>query len=180
MKIGFVSVEGRGEIDRLLSETAAALAAQGIRTAGIVKDHDHCSAFANGCDMMVRVLPNGAVIKITQDLGEGSDACRLDPSAIAEAVAQVENTALEAAQLFILNKFGPEEAAGRGFRAVIAKALDNGIPVLVGVGKTCRADFETFAGGLAEALPGDPAAISAWCQSAVQPAPVGGGKAMVL
>ncbi|MGB4826889.1 MAG: DUF2478 domain-containing protein [Paracoccaceae bacterium] len=180
MKIGFVSVEGRGEIDRLLSETAAVLDGQKIRTAGIVKDNGHCSAFANGCDMMVRVLPHGPVIKITQDLGEGSDACRLDPAAIADAVAQVENGQLDAAQMFILNKFGPEEAAGRGFRAVIAKALDQGIPVLVGVGKTCRADFEAFSGGLAEALPGDPAAISAWCQSAVQPAPVGGGKAMVL
>ena len=35
MKIGFISVAGRGEIDRLLSETAKALAAQGLRAAGI-------------------------------------------------------------------------------------------------------------------------------------------------
>ena len=97
MKIGFVSVEGRGEIDRLLSETAAVLDGQKIRTAGIVKDNGHCSAFANGCDMVVRVRPHGPVIKIAQDLGEGSDACRLDPAAIADAVAQVENGQLDAA-----------------------------------------------------------------------------------
>lgn len=180
MKIGVVSVEGRGEIDRLLSETAEALAALGIRTAGIVKDHHHCGTYANGCDMRVRVLPQGALIKITQDLGEGSDACRLDPSAIAEAVAQVEKAGLAAAQMFILNKFGPEEAAGRGFRAVIARALDDGIPILVGVGKTCRADLDAFCGGLAEALPADTAAITAWCLSAVQPALVGGGKDIFL
>ena len=180
MKIGFISVAGRGEIDRLLSETAKALAAQGLRAAGIVKDDGYGSAYANGCDMKVRVLPHGPLIKITQDLGEGSDACRLDPAAIAEAVAQVENVGLDAAQLFILNKFGPEEAAGRGFRAIIARALDHGIPVLVGVGQTCRADFDAFCGGLAEALPADTSAITAWCLSAVQPAPVGGGKDIFL
>ena len=167
MEIAFVSTPERGEIDRLLAETAEVLARQQIYAAGIVKDLTYDSAFENGCDMKVRVLPDGPVIKITQDLGDGSDACRLDPAAIADAVAQVESGDLSQAQLFILNKFGPEEAAGRGFRGVISRAMELGIPVLVGVGSASREDFDEFTEGLAEPLPADTDAISAWCLTAI-------------
>ena len=168
MKIGVVSAPERGETDRLLSETAQELEKRGIRTSGIVKVLEHVSEFENGCDMKVRVLPAGPVIKITQSLGQGSGACRLDPGAIAESVAQVENGALHEAQIFILNKFGPEEVAGRGFRNVIGEALELGIPVLVGVGPASRAEFDTFAGGFAETLPAEADAIRDWCLNTVQ------------
>jgi len=167
MEIAFVSTPERGETDRLLAETAARLARQQVHVAGIVKELAYDSAFENGCDMKVRVLPEGPVIKITQDLGEGSAACRLDPGAIAEAVAQVENGEWSRAQVFILNKFGPEEAAGRGFRGVIGRAIELGIPVVVGVGGASRKDFDTFTDGLAEPLPADCEAISAWCLTAL-------------
>ncbi len=167
MEIAFVSTPERGETDRLLAEAAALLAGQQISVAGIVKELSYESAFENGCDMKVRVLPNGPVIKITQDLGEGSDACRLDPAAIADAVAQVENGDLSLAQVFILNKFGPEEAEGRGFRNVIGRALELGIPVLVGVGSGSREEFDDFTDGLAEPLPADTEAISSWCLTAI-------------
>jgi len=168
MKIAYVNAQGRGEIDQLLAETAALLERRKVRTAGIIKDLDHDSAYENGCDMKVRVLPFGPVIKITQDLGEGSESCRLNPAAIAEAVMQVENNGLAGAQMFILNKFGPEEAAGRGFCAAIGTALEQGIPVLVGVSDAGQKNFDTFAGGLAEKLPADAVDIAAWCMSATQ------------
>ncbi len=182
MDIAFVSAEGRGETDRLLSEAAAEMARGGIRTAGIVKHLPYAGAYENGCDAKVQVLPDGPVIKITQDLGAGSDACRLDPAAIAGAVVAVENSALESADLFILNKFGPEEAAGRGFCAVIGKALELGIPVLVGVGRGARPDFETFTDSLATPLPADAAAIAEWCRETVAKAnpPQGGVHRMRL
>lgn len=163
MRIARVGSEVRGETDILLTRIAARLQAEGMALAGIVRDLGHDSAAANGCDMKVRVLPDGPVIQITQDLGPGSDACRLDPAAIAEAVAQVEGGALGAAQVFILNKFGPEEAAGRGFVPVIARALDLGVAVLVGVGTANSAAFDSFAGGMAETLPPDADRVRAWC-----------------
>lgn len=162
MKLACISAEGRGETDRILAQTVALLEQNGMRTAGIVKVLEHDSTFANGCDMVVRVLPDGPEIKITQSLGEGSDACRLDPGAIAHAVSTVESTDLDGAEVFILNKFGPEEAAGRGFCAVIGKALERDIPVLVGVGAS-RENFDKFAAGLATDLPANPDAINAWC-----------------
>lgn len=164
MKIAYVSSAIQGETDRLLSAIAGKLQADGKTLAGIVKEQDHIGSFANGCDMKIRVLPSGPVIKITQDLGAGSDACRLDPGAIAEAVSRVEMGTMADAFLFILNKFGPEESAGRGFCNVIGTALEQGIPVLVGVGGANKGAFETFAGGLAVTLAAEEQAVLDWLQ----------------
>ncbi len=168
MKIACVTSPERGGTDRLLSDIATRLQASGMHLAGIVKDVGYASGFDNGCDMKVRVLPDGPVIKITQELGKGSDACRLDPGAIANAVASVENGSLDNADLFILNKFGPEEAAGRGFCSVIGAAIDRDIPVLVGVSGASKAAFDTFTGGLAPALTPQVQAILEWCQNETQ------------
>ncbi len=167
MKIARVSSEKRGENDRLLTGVADRLQEGGSALAGIVKELSHVSAYDNGCDVKVRVMPEGPVIQITQNLGAGSDACRLDPSAIVTAVSAVESGSLDEADLFILNKFGPEEAAGRGFISAIVKAMDQGIPVLVGVGTGNREAFDSFAGGLAETLPADPDTIREWCLTAM-------------
>ncbi|WP_456391038.1 DUF2478 domain-containing protein [Profundibacter sp.] len=164
MRIAVVSSPKRGETDRLLSQTAAFLLTQGVKLTGIVKVLEEEEDASCACDMSVRVLPNGQIIPITQDLGDGSDACKLDPGAIALAVHEVEKQPLEDVQLFILNKFGPEEADGRGFRAAIGAALEAGIPVLVGVGGPSRAAFDVFVDGLGETLPPDTDAIRAWCQ----------------
>ena len=165
MRIATLTAEGRGETDRLLAELAHGLIAQGVNVAGIVKHMEHESQFDNGCDMHVRVLPDGPVIPITQALGQGSDACRLDPAGIAASVAAVEGGDLANADLMILNKFGPEEAEGRGFRSAIATALEAGVPVLVGLGlgAQTRAAFAEFTAGLSDALPADPDALMAWC-----------------
>lgn len=167
MRIATLTAEGRGETDRLLAELAEKLIAEGVNAAGIVKHMAHESQFDNGCDMHVRVLPDGPIIPITQALGAGSDACRLDPAGIAASVAAVEGGDLVGADLMILNKFGPEEAEGRGFRTAIATALEAGVPVLVGLGlgAQTRAAFDAFTAGMAEALPADPAALEAWCRA---------------
>lgn len=163
MKLACVTSKKQGETDRLLAELAAALEAEGKVLSGIVKDLGYSALHENGCDMSVRVLPTGPVIKITQDLGKGSDACRLDPTALADAVARVEQVGFQNVDLFILNKFGPEEAASRGFCSVMGKALEHDIPVLVGVGMGNKDAFLKFAGNLAEDLPDDASALRRWC-----------------
>lgn len=165
MKIALVNSEKRGETDQLIAMVARQLQSEDVALSGIVKMLDHTSEFANGCDMKVRVLPAGPVIKITQDLGKGSNACRLDPIALTTAVATVESQSMEGVDMFILNKFGPEEAAGRGFCAAIGAALERDIPVLVGVGAASRDAFDLFAGGLAKLLPPDQDVILQWSRS---------------
>lgn len=167
MKIAYVSSSIRGETDRVLTAIAGRMQTAGATLSGIVKEESYDSQFDNGCDMKVRVLPAGPIVKITQELGAGSDACRLDPAAIAEAVSCVERQSLDASDLFILNKFGPEEAAGRGFVTAIAKAVEADVPVLVGVGKASLDAFQAFCGGDANALPADADAIMDWCEKTV-------------
>ena len=169
MKIASISAPGRGETDRLITEAAAQLQQAGTRLNGIVKVLQDMPEGSHHCDMDVQVLPRGSTIRITQSLGEGSEGCRLNPEAIAQAVAAVEAAAQGPADLFILNKFGPEEAEGRGFRTAIATALEHGIPVLVGLGggAASRAAFKDFTAGLAETLEPDSDAIFAWCRAAL-------------
>ncbi len=163
MNIGIVSSEVLGRTDELISQTVARLQADGAVLAGIVK----VPVSAKGdhpCDMDVRVLPDGPEIRITQSLGAGSTGCRLNPAGIAEAVAAVEGRGIAGAELFVLNKFGPQEAEGHGFCEAIGTALEHGIPVLVGVGKGSREALEGFVDGMGEVLEPEPEAIYAWCK----------------
>lgn len=165
MNIAYVTGRAPGETDRLMSEVAARLAADGHRLAGIVKAPEKATPDDFHCNAMVQVLPDGPVIAITQALGPGSRACRLDPAGIAAAVAAVASGSLDGAELFLLNKFGPEEIAGRGFRELIGAALERGnIPILVGVGGANRGAFEAFADGLAVEVPPEPEALLHWCR----------------
>ncbi len=167
MKLAVLSSGIQGEIDRLLSETADKLQAEGVRLVGVVKVLEGNSPDTHSCDMDLRVLPDGPPIRITQSLGSGAAGCRLNPGAITEAVAAVEQRSVDAFDLFILNKFGPQETEGRGFCAAIGSALEQNIPVLVGVGGACRDAFDAFADGMAEVLPPDREAIHKWCVEAM-------------
>lgn len=165
MKIAVVSSQTRGQTDQLLSEIAAELQGAGARLCGAVKILQDTDENAHACDMDLQVLPDGPAVRITQSLGEGSQGCRLNPTAITEAVALTEKIGSAGFDLFILNKFGPEESEGRGFCTAIATALENDTPVLVGVGVACREAFDKFAAGMAENLPPDPEAIRDWCKA---------------
>lgn len=59
---------GRGDTDLVLAELAANLAARGLRCCGTVQINTE-RADAGPCDMDVRVLPDGPVLRISQDLG---------------------------------------------------------------------------------------------------------------
>lgn len=162
MKIGYVMLSERGEMNRLLSAFAAELAASGLRLAGAVQQDGECLPDGK-CDMDLRILPQGPVVRISQDLGKGARGCRLDPAALEQAVALTE-AELQAAppDLIILNKFGKHEAEGRGFRSTIAQALALDVPVLVGVNETNFTRFEAFTEGLAENAGNHLAALKTW------------------
>ncbi len=78
-------------------------------------------------------------------------------------MAKVEQSDIAGAGLFVLNKFGPQEAEGHGLCEAIGAALEHDIPVLVGVGKGSHAALEGFVDGMGEVLAPEPEAIYAWC-----------------
>lgn len=143
----------RGATDRLLAEVAARLAAMGWPLAGAVQvNSGGCEGEV--CDMDLKLLDGSGTIRISQSLGRLSDGCRLDPAGLEEAAGRVSASLKRTPpRLIIINKFGRQEAEGRGFRPVIAEALMVGVPVLTGVGHDHTAAFAAFADGMATALP---------------------------
>lgn len=168
MKLAYTIAPGRGETNVLLAEIADVLIARDVRVAGTVQiDTDRGEG--RKCDMDVKVLPDGPLIRISEDRGAGARGCRLDTDALEGAVADTEAALARGADLLLVNKFGKHEAEGRGFRAAIATALEQNIPVLVGVNKLNRDAFEAFCGGGGEELPANPAAIRSWINSVLVP-----------
>ncbi|MDH3265267.1 MAG: DUF2478 domain-containing protein [Paracoccaceae bacterium] len=148
MKIAYMKAPGRGDTDLLLARVADLLAARGVRTCGTVQfnsEREDCGP----CDMDVKVLPDGPVIRISQSLGREARGCRLDPHALETAVGLVGASLDAGADVLIVNKFGKHEAEGRGFRGLIAEAQARGIPVLVGLNHLNEDPFHEFTGGVA-------------------------------
>jgi nucleoside-triphosphatase THEP1 len=161
MNLAYTMAPGRGDTDLILFKLANVLAARGLRCCGTVQMNSE-RGDTGPCDMDVRVLPDGPILRISQDLGRASHGCRLDPAALETAVGLVSSSMGQDSDLLIVNKFGKHEVQGRGFRTVIAEALSKGIPVLVGVNALNLPAFEEFSGGLGRRLPCESAALADW------------------
>ena len=153
--------------DSLIARCAAALVASGYRLGGIVQSNPHRSG-RRRCDMYVKDLLGGDKIKISLDRGNEARGCRLDPDAFARIDTWVERAVLERVDLLIINKFGKEEARGRGLRPVVADALLAEIPLLIGVSTQNLCEFLRFVGDSAVRLRPDIEAITAWCRNAIE------------
>lgn len=161
MKIAYTMAHGRGELDLLLSDLAKRLEARGVKTRGIVQTNSECAP-DRLCDMDVQVLPDGKVIRISQSLGKDSKGCRLDPDAMARAVTEVARSMESPYDVFLLNKFGKQEADGQGFRDLIADAVASGATVIAGTNPLNAENFEGFADGMATKVEADIDALLAW------------------
>ena len=163
MKIGYVISPGRGDLDLVLHGFAHALMGQGVRVAGIVQTNSDCGP-GKPCDMDVEVLPDGPVLRISQDLGPGARGCRLDAAELERAAGLVEASLEAGADLLVINKFGKQEADGRGFRPLIGMALTRGSPVIVGLNGLNKPVFEAFTEGMATSVAPERGALMAWYQ----------------
>lgn len=164
MRLGFISLAGRGATDAFLMDVAARLSAGGMRLAGTVQSNTDRPGRQH-CDMDLRVLPDGPLVRISETRGELARGCRLDAGALEQTVADVL-ARLPGADLLLVNKFGKREAEGHGLVPAIVAALDAGIPVLAGVNGLNLPAFRSFAGGFETALPADAAQVAAWCRGA--------------
>ena len=126
MQIRYVTNTGRGVIDACLAEAVARIEVAGVRLVGTVHTNTP-RAGREVCDMNIRVLPDGPVFRISQDLGTGARGCRLASSALEAAVPEVA-ARLDGAELLVVNKFGRQEAEGRGLVGVLAEAAARGCP----------------------------------------------------
>ncbi|HTN61958.1 MAG TPA: DUF2478 domain-containing protein, partial [Devosia sp.] len=165
MKLGYVTMQGRGQIDLLLAEVVERLEGHGVALAGTVQTNTHRDD-RPVCDMDLRLLPDGPVVRISVDRGAQARGCRLDAGALEQATVWV-SSALETAEFLIVNKFGKQEAEGKGLTSAIADALVRSVPVLVGVNGLNLPAFLEFSSGLASELTPEAAPVTDWCLAAL-------------
>ena len=168
MKIAYTLSTQRGHTDLLLHRLGEELRSRGFRPAGVVQINSE-RADGQPCDMDLKVLPDGPVIRISQSLGAGAKGCRLDAGALEGAVASVRS-ALASADCVIINKFGKREAEGGGFRETIAEAIALDLPVIVGVNELNFEAFQSFSEGWATELQPTLQSLSKWIS---QSSPIG-------
>jgi len=161
--LGYVSLPGKGANDRCLGHLVTQLQAQGVRVAGLVQANVERTD-RPWCDMEITVLPDGPRLRINDDRGAFAKGCRLNHGALEEAVFALMQR-LMGAEILVINKFGKQEAEGKGCVPAIVAALDQNIPVVIGVNALNLPAFQDFAGDLAQPLPTDSAAALAWCLS---------------
>jgi nucleoside-triphosphatase THEP1 len=162
--LGYVTGAERGQADLVLAEVAAELRRVGLSVAGVVQVNEEFDP-ARPCHMDLHVLTGAEVIRISQNLGSMASGCRLDPAGLMQAVGLVERALELGPDLLIVNKFGRQEAEGRGFRPAIGQALATGIPVLTAVNNSYQAAFDEFAEGFGLTLTCSRDAILQFCMS---------------
>ena len=167
--LGVLTVPGRGAADLLLARVAGVLAGEGWPLGGAVQVNRDHAVPGRKCHMDLHILGTDQVVCISQDLGAGSRGCRLDAAGLETAVGLAEAALLAGPRprLVILNKFGKREVDGGGFRPLIGRALEMGVPVLTAVGTGNLEGFEGFAEGLAERVGATEAEALAWCRRVV-------------
>ncbi len=164
MDIRYVCSDEERRTDTVLAAVAEWAAQAGIVLAGTVQPVDPCTA-PEKCNITLALLPDGERRHISHPLQPGVTGCRLNPEALEDAVMAVHQR-LPAARALVVNKFGKQEAAGRGLVAAIGEACGRGIPVLVGVSPEWRDAFLAFADGRTEPLPADAEQVFDWLRAA--------------
>lgn len=148
-------------VEPILLQAAQALASRGVRLGGVLqrnlpRDPD------DPCAMELEDLHSGARFALSQSLGRGSEACRLDPGSLAQAAMAVRHALDQGVDLVMVNKFGAQEVAGAGLRDEMALAVTAGIPLLTAVGSRFLDEWAQFTGNQAVLLKPDLPAILDW------------------
>jgi len=111
--------------DLVLCDFARHLADSGRRVCGLVQLPDHAREKSPG---RVLVLDNWQVIDIVPAGG-----CRLDARWLDQMGARIKTLIPRGVDAVIVNRFGPLEAAGRGFSQAIAAASETETPLVIAV-----------------------------------------------
>ncbi len=148
-------------IEPILLEAARTLAARGVRLGGVLQ-HDIASATPDPCGMELEDLASGERFALSQELGSGSEACRLDPASLAYAAMAVRAALESGVDLVVINKFGAQEAVGSGLRHEMGLAAVSGVPVLTAVGERFLPEWQQFTGNASTLLEPSAQAILDW------------------
>jgi hypothetical protein len=156
--------------DAALAEAARRLQAAGLRVGGLLQEGQ--SGGPSCCaSLRLRDIATGRRVALFQDRGAGSRGCRLDPSGLAEAAGWLREAIEARPDVLFVNRFGRQEAGGRGLLDEIGCATVSDIPVVVPVPESLWPSWLAFVEGGSSAVAPDAGAIAAWCLERIrQPA----------
>jgi Protein of unknown function (DUF2478) len=161
-RIGVVVFDRDSRPDAALRRVVDALKSQSLRVGGLLQDG--LSGNARDCGMLfLEDIGTGRRIQAFEMRGSGTRGCRLNSSSLAEAGGWLRSAVEDRPDFLFVNRFGRQEAAGRGLRDEIAAAIATGLPVLIAVGQDLMPDWHAFAGPDFVRLDADPKLIEAWC-----------------
>ncbi len=168
--------------DGFFAALARAAAMAGLVVTGVVQ-RDEAVPGRRRCDMHLDIIGSAISVPISVYRGEDARGCRLDLAGLSRAIAVLaQRIAERRPDLLIVNKFGKTEAEGGGLRDIIAAALTDGIPILIGIPARNLPAWRAFAGDYALEAAISDAALSEWLnargvpEDGVQAAVAAGGR----
>lgn len=148
-------------VDTALAAAVQAMSQHGIVIGGLLQRVGKQIAPGKR-EMLVRILPGGKMICLSDPRGPGVQGCILDTDALAHAAVAFRRATLARPDLLLANRFGKQEASGSGLRAELAEAIMADIPLLVPVRADMLPDWRDFLGEQARELPPTTNAILDW------------------
>lgn len=137
--------------EAFLQDVTGVMIDRGMRLAGLIQRSDPRPDRVK-CDMHLLDLSTGEGHRISDDRGPLARGCVLNTDRLLHACEKAQAGLCDLTDLLVLCKFGKAEVEGGGFRALIAKALELSVPVLIGVPLVNLTPFRAFAGELARVI----------------------------
>ena len=117
--------------DLVLCDFARRLADAGRRVCGLIQFRD---CLFEGTHRRVMVLDGWQVVDVARNNEVAGDSrCRLDGDWLDRMGSQVKASIRRGVDAVIVNRFGPLEVAGRGFRDAIMAASETETPLIIAV-----------------------------------------------
>lgn len=152
--------------DDVLRWAIGTLQSHGITFGGIMHS-DSPPGMAGRRMMRVENIATGELLQISQDRGPQAQGCCLDTAALSAASRPVRDAMAQHVDVLVINRFGEQEANGRGLRAEFADAAIAGFVVVTVMKPDFLDAWMDFAGEFGTVLRPDPAAVSDWIIKAV-------------
>src|SRR5262249_14387885 len=143
----------------VLSAFASRLIETGRRVSGLIQLREP------GDDKDVRnvvVLDGWQVVDAARKPGAPESGCRLDSGWLDRMGLRVEASIRSGVDAVIVNRFGPLEAAGRGFHNAILAASQTQTPLVVAVPAFAFEGWTRFSGGMSVRLDCSLDSVLAW------------------
>lgn len=165
-RLAAIQHSGDSETDTLLADVARRLKRGGYRVGGVVQSNVP-QTDGRRCDTVLKELTSRQTVCISQQRGPVSRGCRLDSAALEHAVGLVEASLQDGIDVLILNRFGKQEAEGRGFATTIAKAVDANVPVLIAINRDYATAWHRFCGADGQVLKADRSEVDQWIDTSL-------------